>query len=422
MQHAKIWLFFSSFDVMNVKDHAVEIVRTFVRQGYIAYFAGGWVRDYLMGHPSADIDIATDAPPQVILDLFPNSLIVGLTFGVVIVVIGGHQFEVATFRRDIDYIDGRKPQAIALSSPREDALRRDFTINGMFYDPLDDTIYDYVGGKADIKKGIIRTIGNPNERFVEDRLRMIRAVRFACRFGFTIDPDTQQGISENAETLLPAVAMERVWQELNKMAQGPAFARALIEMHRLHLLPEIFPSLRISHLHDVKEQVAAFTHFPPSCPTILHLLVLFPNASLEQKQDLCRSLRTSNKEIALVKLEGRCRELMQCEKDVNDVEWVYFYADEHVQVVLEAVAATLTEEHRSSFLEKHKLRRESFALHIARVIKRKPLVNAAELKARGVQEGPHMGALLKQAEYLAITLDLNDPLQVIAEMNKMSLI
>lgn len=407
---------------MDAKDHAIEVVRTFVRKGYIAYFAGGWVRDYLMGHPSCDIDIATDAPPQVILDLFPNSLIVGLTFGVVIVVVGGHQFEVATFRRDIDYIDGRKPQAIALSSPREDALRRDFTINGMFYDPLEDKVYDYVGGSDDIKKGIIRTIGNPNERFVEDRLRMIRAVRFACRFGFAIDNDTQQGISDNADTLLPAVAMERVWQELNKMAQGPAFDRALIELQRLKLLPEIFPSLRTAHFHDVKEQVAAFAQFPHSCPTILFLLVLFPNTSLEQKLDLCRALRTSNREIALVKLEARCREFMRRERNVNLVEWVYFYAEEHVQLVVESVAATLAKEDRDPFLEKHKLRRESLALHIDRVINRKPLVNSAELKALGVQEGRYMGALLKQAEFLAITQDHNDPLQVIGEMRKMGVI
>lgn len=407
---------------MDAKDHAIEVVRTFVRQGYIAYFAGGWVRDFLMGHPSSDIDIATDAPPQVILDLFPNSLIVGLTFGVVIVVVGGHQFEVATFRRDIDYVDGRKPQAIALSSPREDALRRDFTINGMFYDPLEEKIYDYVGGHADIKKGIIRTIGNPNERFVEDRLRMIRAVRFACRFGFAIDPETQQGISENADTLFPAVAMERIWQELNKMAQGPAFDRALIELHRLKLLPEIFPSLKTAHFHDIRERAAAFIHFPYSCPTVLFLLALFPKASLEQKLDLCRALRTSNKEYALVKLEVRCREFAMRERSVSLVEWVYFYAEEHVQVVIESVAATLPVEQRDPFLERHKLRRESLAIHIGRVIKRKPLVNASELKALGVQEGRHMGALLKQAEYLAITHDLNEPLQVIEEMRRMRVI
>lgn len=150
------------------------IVLKLHRAGFIAYFAGGWVRDYVMDHPSEDIDIATDATPAQIMDLFPHTVLVGLAFGVVIVVSDGHQFEVATFRKDLHYADGRHPQGIEMSTPREDALRRDFTINGMFYDPIEELIHDFVHGQDDIRQGIIRTIGDPYERFFEDRLRMLR--------------------------------------------------------------------------------------------------------------------------------------------------------------------------------------------------------------------------------------------------------
>ncbi len=122
---------------MEAQKYATEVVKKLKKAGYIAYFAGGWVSDYLLKHPSSDIDIATDAPTQIILDLFPQTILVGLSFGVVIVIIDGHQFEVASFRKDISYSDGRKPEQIEFSTPQEDANRRDFTINGMFYDPID---------------------------------------------------------------------------------------------------------------------------------------------------------------------------------------------------------------------------------------------------------------------------------------------
>ena len=138
---------------MDAQAHATEIVKKLNKAGYIAYFAGGWVRDHVMKHPSSDIDIATNAPPEKILDLFPRTILVGLAFGVVIVSVNGHQFEVSTFRKDIGYADGRKPLKIELATPQEDAQRRDFTINGMFYDPQEETIYDYVHGVEDIKRG-----------------------------------------------------------------------------------------------------------------------------------------------------------------------------------------------------------------------------------------------------------------------------
>ena len=138
---------------MDALEIATGIVKKLAAEGYIAYFAGGWVRDFVMGHPSSDIDIATNAEPTVILELFPKTIAVGLAFGIVIVVCEGHQFEVATFRRDISYKDGRRPETIAFTSAEEDAKRRDFTINGMFYDPIEKVIIDYVGGKGRYQAG-----------------------------------------------------------------------------------------------------------------------------------------------------------------------------------------------------------------------------------------------------------------------------
>ena len=234
---------------MEAQQLATEIVRKLVEEGYVAYFAGGWVRDFMMGHPSDDIDIATNAPPNVVLDLFPRTIAVGISFGVVVVLSGGHAFEVATFRRDISYKNGRTPHEIELSTPYEDAQRRDFTINGMFYDPVAHVTHDFVQGAEDIQKKIIRTIGNPHERFYEDRLRMIRAVRFAARFEFAIDSETHEAIRANAQTLFPSVALERIWQEFVKMSKFPHFEAAVLELHRLELLQEIFPSLREIHLN-----------------------------------------------------------------------------------------------------------------------------------------------------------------------------
>ena len=241
---------------------AKEIVYKLVKAGHVAYFAGGWVRDYIMDHPSNDIDIATDAPPDKILDLFPRTILVGLSFGIVVVLVDSHQFHLSTFRKDFQYLDGRHPEGVEFTTAEEDAKRRDFTLNGMFYDPLQEVIHDFVGGMQDIKKKLIRAIGNPYERILEDRLRMIRAVRFAARFGFTIDQETQQAIRENADTLFPAVAMERVWDELTKMAGGPHFDQALIEMDRLGLLSVIFPDLKGVKSNEIRKRVSSFPFFP----------------------------------------------------------------------------------------------------------------------------------------------------------------
>lgn len=406
---------------MDSKDIAKDIVSKLVRSGYKAYFAGGWVRDFLMGHPSDDIDIATDAPPPIILDLFPQTILVGLAFGVVIVVHEGHQFEISTFRRDIEYLNGRTPQSIELSTPEEDALRRDFTINGLFYDPLEEKIYDYVHGMEDIKKGIIRTIGDPFERFFEDRLRMIRAIRFSARFGFPIDLDTQAAIQENAETLFPAVAMERVWNEFLKMSKFPRFDHAILELHRLGLLPVIFPQLKQTHLHDIRHYVSHFNDFPPKTPTILYIMELFPNASPEELWEICVYLKVSVKEANLVDFIHRSFAFLKNDHNRRDPDWVVFYAHPHASLCLDLFAAHLPENEKAFFKEKHRLARMRLDSHIQRVIDKKPIVNAGHLLSQGIKPGKQMGLLLKEAEEKAIIQNIEDPMVIIEKLKQSTL-
>src|SRR5712664_2237771 len=169
--------------------------------GHRAYFAGGCVRDMVRGLAPKDYDIVTDARPEAVQKLFPRTYAVGAHFGVIIVIEAGFQFEVATFRSDDAYIDGRHPSAVHFSSPEEDAERRDFTINGMFFDPVADKVIDLVGGQADIAAKLVRAIGDPGKRFAEDRLRMLRAVRFAAVLDYEVDKATWDALVTNAPSI-----------------------------------------------------------------------------------------------------------------------------------------------------------------------------------------------------------------------------
>src|SRR6478672_7085467 len=188
--------------------------------GYIAYFAGGCVRDMVRGLAPKDYDIATDARPEVVQRLFQRTYAVGAHFGVIIVLENDFQFEVATFRADEAYIDGRHPTAVHFSSPEEDARRRDFTINGMFYDPVGEEVIDLVGGRADIAAKLVRAIGDPAQRFAEDRLRMLRAVRFATVLDYKIDNGTWKALVANALSINQTRA-KRSREELGRFLTSP---------------------------------------------------------------------------------------------------------------------------------------------------------------------------------------------------------
>lgn len=407
---------------MEANKGAIAIVKRLVQAGYIAYFAGGWVRDFLMGHPSADVDIATNAPPEKILDLFPNTNLVGIAFGVVVVPYSGHQYEVATFRKDLGYSGGRKPDKIELTTPQEDALRRDFTINGMFYDPLTDKVHDYVQGAEDIKLGIIRTIGDANERFIEDRLRMIRAIRFSARFDFPIHPDTQRAIRDNAHTLFPAVAMERIWQEIHKMSKFPRFDYAIVEMHRLGLLPVIFPALQSTSLSEIEQRVANFGEFPKGTPAVLYIMELFPETSLDELMELCQYLKTSVHEGKLLEFAFKGKHLLMKEEEalsaIEAVEWANFYAHRFFDTCFHALTLRYADSHRENFMERHQQRRERLLPHIQRLADKKPLVTAAVLQDHGIVPGKQMGELLKAASDMSIMHDLHDEDEIISRLKQ----
>ena len=221
---------------------ATELVRRLRAAGHEAYLAGGCVRDRLLGREPLDYDIATSAPPETVQALFPRTVPVGAQFGVVLVIADGMPVEVATFRSDAAYVDGRRPSAVHFGSAREDARRRDFTINALFLDPLTGEVVDFVGGQADLRAGIIRAIGDPRARIAEDRLRMLRAARLAARLGFTIEPATLEAIRAAASTVTD-MAAERIGDEIVKILTEGAARRGFELLAATSLLATVLPEV-----------------------------------------------------------------------------------------------------------------------------------------------------------------------------------
>jgi poly(A) polymerase len=290
------------------RDFAVEVVRRLQGAGFRALWAGGCVRDFLRGRVPKDYDVATDARPDAVRDLFGRrrTLAVGASFGV-IVVVGTKQsgnIEVATFRTEGPYADGRRPDHVDFSTPEEDAQRRDFTINGMFYDPIAEQVHDYVGGEADLAAGIVRAIGKPADRMSEDKLRLLRAVRFAATMDFALDPKTAEAVRLQAHEIR-IVSAERITQELQKMLVDPHRRRAMDLARELGLLAEIVPELA----PVISSTTAAET--PPEWAATLRrlqllnepafelaaaaLLLAVPNSAAAATA-ICKRLRMSNDE------------------------------------------------------------------------------------------------------------------------------
>jgi len=221
---------------------AREIVARLRAAGHIAYFAGGCVRDIARHQTPKDFDIATDARPEAVQEIFARTYAVGAHFGVIVVLENGFQFEVATFRSDDVYVDGRRPSAVHFSSPEEDAKRRDFTINGMFYDPGTDQVIDFVGGRADLEAKLVRAIGEPAHRFAEDRLRMLRAVRFATVLEYEMDKQTWEALVANA-AMINQISAERIREELVRIFLSPNRVRGWDLLDSSGLMRAILPEL-----------------------------------------------------------------------------------------------------------------------------------------------------------------------------------
>jgi tRNA nucleotidyltransferase/poly(A) polymerase len=257
-------------------DVAASIVRELQEHAYVAYFAGGCIRDALLDIPPKDIDIATSASPDQVQALFHRTVPVGIQFGVVRVRAAEMEFEVATFRSDGVYLDGRHPSAIRFSTPEQDAARRDFTINGMFYDPSSERVIDYVNGREDLAGKLVRAIGQPSRRFVEDRLRMLRALRFAATLGFEIEADTWSAITPEAQEIA-IISPERIRDELLKILVNPNRLRGFDLLDQSGLLAVILPEVEALKGCDQPEQ------FHPEGDVFVHtrlmLSLLAPEAS-----------------------------------------------------------------------------------------------------------------------------------------------
>ena len=264
------------------KEFATEIVETLRQRGFQAYLVGGCVRDLLLGREPKDYDVATDATPEQVMHIFPETYAVGAQFGVVLVpapervqastdTTSKHAVEVATFRSDIGYTDGRHPDEVRFTAdPRQDVARRDFTINGMMLDPVSGEVLDYVGGRSDLQAGIIRTIGDAAARFGEDKLRMLRAVRFAARFEYTIEPETFAAI-QNFAADIHAVSRERVRDELTRMLTEGQGRRAFVLLDESGLLQQVLPE--ISAMKGVEQPA----EFHPEGDVFVHTLLLLDN-------------------------------------------------------------------------------------------------------------------------------------------------
>jgi len=281
---------------MTNKQAAIKVIRRLNRNGFQALMAGGCVRDMLLGKRPNDYDVATSAQPKDVIGLFKRTLKVGAKFGVVIILLDDKKVEVATFRTETGYADGRHPSVVKFTGAAEDASRRDFTINGMFYDPLKEKVIDYVGGRADLKKGLIRTIGKAIERFSEDYLRMLRAVRFSTQLGFAIEPATWSAIRHNSKKITK-ISSERIAIELEAILTNPNRSVGTSMLTESGLARAIFPGFSGK---QAQFAIKVLARLPKKVDFALALASLFagcPTDFARQKCQILKLSRSRNKHI-----------------------------------------------------------------------------------------------------------------------------
>jgi poly(A) polymerase len=406
---------------------ATDVVRRLRVAGHEAYLAGGCVRDRLLGREPLDYDVATSAPPEVVQRLFRRTVPVGVQFGVVLVVERGVRFEVATFRSDDAYVDGRRPSAVRFGSAREDAARRDFALNALFQDPLTGEILDFVGGVADLRGGLIRAIGDPRARIAEDRLRMLRAVRFAARLGFAIHPETRAAIVAAASTL-PDIASERIGDEVVKILTEGGARRGfelLAETGLLEVvLPEVAAMRGVAQSPDHHPEGDVWTHtlmlldqLPAGAPETLALGALLHDVA----KPLCVGRKgdritfyghpTLGAEIAV----AICQRLRRSRETWERVEYLVRH---HLRLVqapemrLATLKKMLAEEGFDELARLARLdalassRNLGFVLFCERrraelgaeALRPLPLLRGADLLAMGYTPGPRVGEILRALE------------------------
>jgi poly(A) polymerase len=373
---------------LSPKEAAEWIVRRLRKEGFEALLAGGCVRDMLRGREPKDYDVATSARPEELLRLFRRTLKVGVQFGVVMVGDAGPWIEVATFRSDVHYSDGRHPDRVVFSTAQQDAQRRDFTVNGLFYDPARQEVIDYVGGQADLQRRVLRAIGQPSERFAEDHLRLLRAVRFAAVLDFAIERRTWQAVVEHA-ALLRKVSRERVLEELGRMlsSAGRAVGMRLLSESGLlaYAVPAggmgvAWPLGRVGMACGRLEGLAGETDL--ACP-LAAALADWPG---ERVEDLCRELTCSNdlrKEVVwLIGALPRARRATE----LSLAEVKRLMASGYFTNLQRLLRADLAARHGS--LAAWQVLLERSAAIPAEKVQPEPLVGGDDLKALGITPGP----------------------------------
>ena len=406
---------------------ALEIVRRLQGAGFTAFWVGGCVRDQLLGRLPEDYDIATDAKPEQVEALFPRTVPVGRQFGVMLVVEDHEHFQVATFRAEADYRDGRHPNRVEFSTARADAERRDFTVNGLFYDPVRDELYDWVNGRADLDARLLRTIGEPDQRFAEDHLRILRAARFAAQLDFSIEKRTLRSVRANAPKVA-SVSAERVRDELIKLLRPPHAARGL-ELLRLTgllgvVLPELEPTLTCEQSPDYHPEGTVFQHLvkmltflpmdaPPTLPWMALLHDVAKPATFRRDpatgQITFYGHETIGAEMAAAILDRLRFPRKQIEEIVTGVRYHMQFKDVPKmrkaslrRMLLRPTFPVEMALHRLDCLGSHgRLDHYDLLTHEADAFAeqpalRPPLLTGTDLIALGVAPGPKLGALLAE--------------------------
>jgi poly(A) polymerase len=376
---------------MNNKQAAIEIARRLQQHGFQALLAGGCVRDMLLGRSAKDHDVATDARPADVIGLFQRTLAVGAKFGVVIVLMRDEQVEVATFRSEAGYEDGRHPTEVRFTSAAEDASRRDFTINGMFCDPLTGQVIDYVGGQADLTRRIIRTIGDPQERFGEDYLRMLRAIRFSTQLGFAIDPETYTAVRRNAANIA-RISGERIAIELEGILVHPNRAGGAGMLIETGLAQAVFPGFvgeQAERAVGVLGRLRKKVGFP------LALAAFFAGFPADFAMQKCHILKLSNRQTRHVEFLLSHRSwLLDPKMSLAQLKKLlagpYFWDLYELERAIQKAAVA-----KNGLASLGRLRRRIGDLGDIDV-KPKPLLNGHELMHLGAVPGPSLGQLAQE--------------------------
>lgn len=368
---------------------AYQIVRRLRKEGYHALFAGGCVRDRLLRRPASDYDVVTDAVPEAVINLFRRTLKIGAKFGVVMVLTDGKQVEVATFRTEGGYQDGRHPGHVEFASAKEDAARRDFTVNGMFYDPIEKKVLDFVNGQRDLQKRILRTIGNPDERFGEDYLRMLRAIRFAVKLDFNIEPATWQSIQKHAAKIR-GISAERISLELEQILTHPSRAKGAQLLNEAGLSKQIFDHFSPE---SAAFGAAVLEHLPRAVNFPLALAAFWAELSAKEAVAHCDKLKLSNDQTRHIRFLLQKRDmLLDAQMPVSQLKLLmhepYFWD-------LLKLEKAITAAKGQSLQPLKVIRRRAMEMD-EKDIHPAPLLDGHELIALGAVPGPMVGHLAQE--------------------------